>query len=86
MAQAILVGMIVFAAALYAAWALAPANARLGLAQRVAAWGRRSGRPRWLQRASTAVEAAARKRAGGCSDCSAVQAAPTRRPAGRPED
>jgi hypothetical protein len=74
--EAILVGLIVLAAALYAGWTLLPAAVRLRLAQRVGAWGRRPGRASWLQRASTAVETAARKRAGACGDCSAVQADP----------
>lgn len=76
MLEAILVGLIVLAAALYATWTLLPAIVRLRLAQRLGEWGRSPGRARWLQRASGAVEAAARKRAGGCSDCSAVQARP----------
>ena len=82
MLEAILVGLIVLAAALYATWTLLPAAVRLRLARRLGEWGRRPGRARWLQRASTAVETAARKRAGACSDCSAVQAdpaAPSRR-------
>jgi len=80
--EAILVGLIVIVAALYATWTLLPATVRLGCARRIGAWGRRPGRAGWLQRASTAVETAARKRAGACSDCSAVQAdppAPSRR-------
>mgnify|MGYP001167376628 CR=1 FL=1 len=83
MLEAILVGLIVLAAALYATWTLLPAAVRLRLAQRCGDWGRRPGRAGWLQRASMAVESAARKRAGGCTDCSAAQAtpkAPSRRP------
>jgi hypothetical protein len=76
MLEAILVGLIVLAAALYATWTLLPAAVRLRLAQRCGEWGRRPGRAGWLQRASLAVESAARKRAGGCSDCSAVQSTP----------
>ena len=82
MLEAILVGLIVLAAALYATWTLLPATVRLSFAQRCGEWGRRPGRARWLQRASTAVETAARRRAGSCSDCGAVQsdpAAPSRR-------
>jgi hypothetical protein len=82
--EAILVGLIVVAAALYAAWALLPATLRLRVAQRIGAWGRRPGRAAWLQRASTAVETAARRRVGACSDCSAVQAAPSPPPSSRP--
>jgi hypothetical protein len=80
--QAILVGLIVIAAALYATWTLLPATARLRVAGRIGAWGRQPGRSSWLQRASTSLEAAARKRVGACSDCSAVQAAP--KPPGEP--
>jgi hypothetical protein len=71
--EAFLVALIVLAAALYATWTLLPAAFRLRLAQRVGAWGRRPGRAAWLQWASTAVETAAHRRAGACSDCSAVQ-------------
>jgi len=80
--QAILVGLIVIAAALYATWTLLPATVRLRVAGRIGEWGRRPGRAGWLQRASMSVEAAARKRVGACSDCSAVQAAP--KPPGEP--
>ena len=83
MLEAILVGLIVLAAALYATWTLLPAVVRLRLAQRCGEWGRRPGRAGWLQRASLAVETAARKRAGGCSDCSAVQSSP-KSPSSRP--
>ena len=75
--EAILVGLIVLLAALYAAWRLSPAGLRLRAARRIAEWGRRPGRPAWLQRASAVVETAARKGAGACSDCSAVQADPS---------
>ena len=64
-------------AALYTTWTLLPAAVRLRLALRVGDWGRRPGRAGWLQRGSTAVETAARKKAGTCSDCSAVQADPS---------
>ena len=74
--QAILVGLIVLVAALYATWRLLPASLRLRAAQRMAEWGRRPGRPAWLQRTSTAVESAARKGVGACSDCGAVQSSP----------
>jgi hypothetical protein len=80
--QAILVGLIVIAAALYATWTLLPATVRLRIAGRIGAWGRQPGRAARLQRAAISVEAAARKRVGACSDCSAVQAAP--KPPGEP--
>jgi len=84
MLEAVLVGLIVLAAALYATWTLLPASVRLRLAQRVGQWGRKPGRAGWLQRGSMAVESAARKRAGACSDCSAVQADPPASPRRNP--
>jgi hypothetical protein len=80
--EAILVGLIVFVAILYAIWRLSPAGLRLRTAHLIGEWGRQPGRASWLQRASAAVETAARKRVGACSDCSAVQAAP--KPPGEP--
>jgi hypothetical protein len=77
MGQAIVVGLVVLAAATYAAWALLPAGLRLRLARRLAAMVRRAGGPAWLVRFADAAEASALRRLGGCSDCSAVQAAPT---------
>jgi len=79
--EAILVGAIVLLAALYATWTLLPASLRLRLAQAAADWGRRPGRSGGAARLTAALERAALKRAGGCSDCSAVQSAP-----GRPGD
>jgi hypothetical protein len=75
--QALIVGLIVLAAAAYATWALLPAAPRLRMARGIGAWGRKPARAAWLTRAATAVERAAQARLGGCSDCSAVQAAPT---------
>lgn len=75
--EAILVGLIVLAATLYATWRLLPASLRLRTARRIAERGRRPGSPAWLKRASIAVEAAARRGVGACSDCSAVQADPS---------
>jgi hypothetical protein len=74
--EAIIVGLLVLAALLYAAWRLSPASLRLRAARGIAEWGRRPGRPAWLSRSATAFEAAARKGAGACSDCSAVQSSP----------
>jgi hypothetical protein len=74
--QAVVVGLIVAVAALYTTWRLLPASLRLRAAHGIAEWGRRPGRPAWLQRASTAVESAARRGVGACSDCSAVQSSP----------
>jgi len=73
--QSIVTGLIVVAAVVYAAWALMPAALRLRLAQRLAAAAGRNGRPAWLVRAAGAIERNARRRLGGCSNCSAVQAA-----------
>jgi hypothetical protein len=75
--QAVVVGLIVLAATIYAAWALLPASLRLRLAQSLAATARRAGTPEWLVRFADAIAGSALRRLGGCSDCSAVQAAPT---------
>jgi len=75
--QALVVGLIVLAASGYVAWALLPAGLRLRLALRLATVARHAGGPAWLVRFADAAEAGARRRLGGCSDCSAVQAAPT---------
>ena len=75
--EAVIVGLIVLTATLYATWRLLPASLRMRVARRIGEWGRQPGRAGWLQRASTAVEEAARKGVGACSDCSAVQAAPS---------
>ena len=74
--QAILAGLIVLTALVYAAWALMPAAVRFRLAQRLAAAARLMGSPAWLVRATGAIEGSARRGLGGCNDCSAVQAAP----------
>lgn len=74
--EALLVGLIVVVAVGYSLWALLPAVARLRVAQAVAAWGGKPGRPAWLVRTTGALERAARARVGGCSECSAVQDAP----------
>lgn len=75
--EAILVGLIVFAAALYAVWRLLPTAVRLRAARQFADWTGRPGRPAWLRRVSASVETAARRGAGACSDCGAVQSSPT---------
>jgi hypothetical protein len=79
--EAILVGSIVLLAALYATWTLLPASLRLRMARAIADWGRRPGRSRGAAGLTAAIERAAARRVGGCSDCSAVQSAP-----GRPGD
>jgi hypothetical protein len=76
--QTVVAGLIVLAAAVYAMWALMPAVLRLRLTERLAASARRAGRPRWLVRATAALERVARQGAGGCSHCSAAQAEPGR--------
>lgn len=78
--EAILVGLIVVAAALYAVWRLLPAAVRLRAARQFVVWAGHPGRPEWLRRVSTSVESAARRGAGACSDCSAVQSSPTTPP------
>lgn len=83
--QAILTGLIVLAATLYAGWTLMPGALRLRLARSFGGWARRPGLPAWLGRGATALESrAARRHSGACSDCSAVQASPKR--PGQPPD
>ena len=79
MLESILVGLIVVAAAAYAAWALTPAVSRNRLALRLAhglgdpdAPGLRGRMAAWLQRL-------ARAPAGGCSDCPANTLTPAER-------
>ena len=76
--QTVIAGLIVLAAAVYALWTLMPAVLRLRLTQRLAASAGRAGRPMWLVRTTAALERVARRRAGGCSECGAVQAEPGR--------
>jgi hypothetical protein len=76
--QTFVAGLIVVASAAYVLWALLPSVSRLRLARRLAASVRRSGRPRWLVRAGTALERAASRGAGGCSECKAVRPEPGR--------
>ena len=61
--QAVVVGLIVLAAATYAAWALLPATLRLRLARHLAAMARRAGAPEWLVRFADAIAASALRRA-----------------------
>jgi len=73
MLQSVVVGLIVLAAVLYAFWALLPAGPRLNLARMLGEWGRAPGRSALFCRAAGAVERAAMKRKGMCSDCGAVE-------------
>jgi hypothetical protein len=70
--QAIIVGLIVMVAVLYAGWTLVPVAIRLRVAQVFATWARRPGRQPWLARIATMLETAARGRHGACSDCGVV--------------
>lgn len=70
--QAVLAGLIVLVATLYAVWALMPPATRTRLARSVTRWSRRGRRRAWLARAGEGLEKAARS--GGCEDCSASQA------------
>jgi hypothetical protein len=73
MLEALVVGLIVLAAALYAAWALTPATVRARAARRLGAWGRLPGRSAWAAHATTALEqAAARRLDSACGNCSAA--------------
>ncbi len=83
MGQAIVAGLIVLTAAVYAVWALIPAALRFRLARRCASAAQRIGRPAWLVWAAGAIERGAQRSVGGCSDCSAASAAPA--PPKRPD-
>ena len=79
MLESILVGLIVVAATLYAAWAVTPAVSRNRLAARLAhrlggpgAAGVRGRVATWLQRLAKAP-------VGGCSDCPANTLTPAER-------
>lgn len=79
MLESILVGLIVVAATLYAAWALTPTLSRNRFAARLAhglggpgASGVRGRVATWLQRLAKAP-------AGGCSDCPANTLTPAER-------
>jgi len=74
--QTLIVGLIVLAAAVYAAWALVPAALRLRLAVRFGTWARRPGRRAWVGRLAAVLERRARSGLGGCSDCGAAQPPP----------
>ena len=74
--QTVVTSLIVLGAAVYALWMLTPAALRFRLARGLAASAGRAGRPLWLVRTTAALERVARRRAGGCSECSAVQAEP----------
>jgi hypothetical protein len=76
--QAIVVGVAVAVATLYAGWALLPGALRLRLATRFAERARRPGRPAWLARLAGRVERRARARAGICGDCSGGGSQPAR--------
>jgi hypothetical protein len=74
--QTLIVGPMVLAAAVYAAWALVPAALRLRLAVRFGTWAVRPGRPVWIRRLAAVLERRARSGLGGCSDCAAAQPPP----------
>ena len=74
MLENLLVGAIVVAAVLYAAWALTPGPVRRSLTHRLAAWGRRPGRSSIVAQATSALEQAAAQKSGDCSNCSAGHA------------
>ncbi len=67
--QSILVGLIVMVAALYAVWALLPAQPRRRLAQAIAARTRNPRYPAWLGRAGETLERDSLRRLGVCGDC-----------------
>jgi hypothetical protein len=80
--EAMLVGLIVFVAVLYAGWTLVPVSTRLRTAQVFATWAQRPGRNAWLARVAVTLEKAARGRHGVCSDCGVVPDPPPGRSPG----
>jgi hypothetical protein len=79
MLESLLVGMIVSAAVVYAAWALTPAVTRNRLALQAAAAieGTEASGPRaWL---AARLRSLTRVAAGGCSSCSSNAATPAER-------
>jgi hypothetical protein len=72
MFEALAVGLIVIAAALYAVWAITPAASRARVARRLGDWGRGPDRSSWVARVTGALErAAARRLDSACGNCSA---------------
>jgi hypothetical protein len=72
MFEALAVGLIVIAAALYAVWSITPAASRARAARRLGDWGRSPGRSTWVARVTGALErAAARRLDSACGSCSA---------------
>lgn len=80
MVQYLIVGLIVVAAAVYAAWLLAPAGARRAGAGVLAAMARRLGLG---SQASARLETKLAQH-GGCGDCKACKQCPTARRATPP--
>jgi hypothetical protein len=80
MLELAVVALIVAGAMAYALWALTPANTRLRLARKLAAWGGAQRRPAWVTRVVAAIERAAVKRQA--SACGACSAGPPKEPKG----
>jgi hypothetical protein len=74
MLENLLVGAIVVAAVFYAAWSLTPGSARRNLTRHLADWGRRPGRSSIVAHATSALEQAAVRKSGDCSNCGASHA------------
>lgn len=83
MLESMLVGLIVIAATVYAAWALTPAATRNRLALRAAAALERQqagGAGAWL---AARLRSLANAPASGCGNCSVHAATPSERAAGK---
>lgn len=85
MLESLLVGLIVFVAAAYAAWALipAPTRQRLALRSAVALGGAEAGGLKG--RLAARLLALARAKAGGCGDCPANTLTPAESSGPKPQ-
>ena len=79
MLESLLVGVIVLAAAGYAAWALMPALTRRNLALKGAKALGGPGAPGLAGRTAGVLHRLAKAPAGGCSDCPAATLTPAER-------
>jgi hypothetical protein len=76
MLESLLIALIVFAAALYAVWALTPASVRGGFVLRLAQALGGAECPGMRGRLAAALQRLARSSGGSCSDCSAAKLSP----------
>jgi len=81
MTQQIIVGLIVAAAAIYAAWRWMPAGSRLGAAQKIASGGQRAGLVDEDRARQLAASLAKTSGCGSCDSCGACGTADAKQPA-----